>query len=126
MQLYRAMKAADDALPVTEATARGLGARPGVDIPLVDGMVAPATGGMSVTVNDPSKLPRHRLPARMGGEGRDPVFHLDRAQLPTPLVVRRDEPCVAYHAFVEPAQRCSFAGYQSDIQSTRAQWRMLR
>ena len=105
MLVYRAMKAAGDALPVIEATARGLGARPGVDIPLADGMVAPATGGMSVTADDPSKLPRHRLPVKMGGEGRDPVFQLDRAQLPTTLVVRRDEPNAAYHAFVEPALR---------------------
>jgi hypothetical protein len=88
-------------------------------------MVAPATGGMSVTVDDPYKLPRHRLPVRMGGEGRDPVFHLDLDQLPPTLEVRRD-PRAAYHAFVEPALRCAFADYQSDIQSTRAQWRMFK
>lgn len=122
MPLFRAMKIDMNGLPTVEASARGLGARPNVDIPVIEGHVSSGTGGMSVTLDDPFKLPRHRLPVRLGGEGRDPVFHLEAGQLPSVLAMRRDAAPAEHHGLVEPTFRCTFVDYQSAIQSTRHHW----
>ena len=125
MRLFRAMKIDGDGLPAVESSARGLGARPNIDVPVVEGYVSAGTGGMSVTLDDAFKLPRHRLPARLGGEGRDPVFHLEARQLPPALAVRRDAVPAEHHGLVEPTVRCTFIDYQSTIQSTRHHWTLL-
>jgi hypothetical protein len=60
-RLYRTMKAGADGLPTLGRSARSLGVR--VDGPHADvrvdqgGCVLPATGGMSVTVDDPAQRP---------------------------------------------------------------------
>ena len=119
MLLFRAMKASDDGLPVVEASARGLGVRPGVDLPVVDGFVAPETGGMSVTPADVTKLPHHRLPRAFGGEGRDPAFRIAAAALPRALAVRAE---AQDHALVEPCSRVPLDVYLSTLGSTREAW----
>ena len=84
-ELYRGMREADG-LPVTGPTARTLGARPGVDVPVgPDGMVHPGTGGVSVSPDSPLNLPPHRRPPEFGGTGRDPVWRLDERDLPDGL-----------------------------------------
>jgi hypothetical protein len=130
MMLFRPMKADLDCFPLTGASRRTLGVKPGEppdgDIPIDEGnRVRPNTGGMSVTADDPRRLPKHRLPRTMGGEGRDPLFEISRHALPTLLAVRADQPSPSLHRLVEPATRSDFDDYQKLLYDTRASWRKL-
>ncbi|MEO8657054.1 MAG: hypothetical protein ABI693_01210 [Bryobacteraceae bacterium] len=104
------MKADPDGYPVAGRSGRTLGVRiegPIRDIPVAeDGTVAPATGGMSVALDQAHNLPKPRLPKSLGGEGRDSVFQLFTRQLPPALLVRPDR---YPHACVEPVSRCAVA-----------------
>lgn len=83
------MKSASDGRPVSERTARALGVRLGIDIPVgADGLVAGGGGGMSVAPDSPHHLPEHRRPLDCGGTGKDPIWELDIAAL-------GDERCTA-------------------------------
>ncbi|NTX19499.1 hypothetical protein HT748_08285 [Burkholderia cepacia] len=89
--VYRAMKTGSDGLPVAEPTARGLGARPGVDIPVdSNGMVHPDTGGISVAPESARNLPPHRRPENLGGTGKDCAYVLNTSDLPKSLKYVRD------------------------------------
>jgi len=123
MRCYRAMKKAEDDYPEVGVSSRTLGARPGLDLPIDSaGMVQPQTGGMSVTVNDPYKLPLVRLPRNMGGNGRDPLFWMGEERLPRLLSIRIDKG--SCHAFVEPIEHCPFESYQQTLHGTRSDWRL--
>ena len=66
---------------MVESSARGLGVRLGVDVhPNSDGEVSPGEG-MSVAPDDPFLLDTHRRPKEFGGDGRDPLWVIDEAQL---------------------------------------------
>lgn len=85
------MKTGSDGLPVAEPTARGLGARPGVDIPVdSNGMVHPDTGGISVAPESARNLPPHRRPENLGGTGKDCAYVLNTSDLPKSLKYVRD------------------------------------
>jgi hypothetical protein len=72
--MFRAMRQDLDGYPLLGRSSRTLGVR--VDgeyrnLPVAeDGTVAPETGGMSVALEKPGNLPKHRLPRSLGGEGR--------------------------------------------------------
>ena len=51
INLFRGMRAAPDGLPEIGDTAKTLGVRPNTDLPVVDGIVEPHTGGMSVNTS---------------------------------------------------------------------------
>ncbi len=61
-RLFRGMKEDPVEEPLLEQSARGLGVRPGVDVPAVDlqELVRPGEGGISVAPDDPQNLPEHR------------------------------------------------------------------
>ena len=119
--LFRAMKSADDNLPVIGQYARELGVRPNIDIPVDNqGNVAPFTGGMSVTVDNVRHLPAHRRPSDFGGTGKDPVFSIKKEQLPDVLSSRQSGS--RHHYLIEPKYDCSFDQYQSNLYSTRPKW----
>ncbi|MFT5431746.1 MAG: hypothetical protein ACI9OJ_002444 [Myxococcota bacterium] len=123
--MYRAMKAALDGRPELDATARTLGARPGRDIVVEEsGFVRPGPNGMSVTLDEPRRLPRHRRPRSLGGEGRDPLFRMcSKTLLPSSLVLRRDEDRPeTLHGMLTPAEQCRFTEYQTALHSTRPHW----
>lgn len=121
-RLYRAMEVDADGLPMLGETARRLGARPGTDIPLGrDGLVAPGTGGMSVSPDTPENLPLHRRPPEWGGTGKDPVWLIGSLALGPGLVYRPD-PELASHGFVEPSRRMPLDAYQAALAGTRAGW----
>lgn len=129
--MFRAMRKAPDNLPEAGRSARTLGVRvappaavpedpPKFDVyPDANGDVDPRRG-MSVALDDPRGLPKHRRPASMGGEGRDPVFSLLASQLGPGLKVYEDD---APHAVVEPAQRMSLVKYETALTATRPSWR---
>lgn len=123
-ELYRAMKRAEDTLPLCEDTARGLGARVPSDIALDPaGDVHPETGGMSVTPDDPSRMNMLRRPRTLGGLGKDPLWVLDGMALGDDLAWRRDPDAPDAHAFVEPARVMRLDTYRGALCGTRNQWR---
>ena len=80
--LYRGMREASDGRPVCGSSARMLGARPHIDVPVDrSGIVHPGTGGMSVVPDSPRHLPRHRRPPEYGGTGNDPVWRIQETAL---------------------------------------------
>src|SRR6266849_6521093 len=71
--LYRSMRDDPAGGPLVGPTARTLGVRPHVDIPVLVGQVRPNTGGMSVAPDHPGTLHPLRRPPAQGGSGKDPV-----------------------------------------------------
>ncbi|WP_230957940.1 hypothetical protein [Burkholderia diffusa] len=118
--VYRAMKTGSDGLPVAEPTARGLGARPGVDIPVdSNGMVHPDTGGISVAPESARNLPPHRRPENLGGTGKDCACLLSTTNLPKSLKYVQDS---AKHGTIQPSTSMSLSDYQAALGSTRDKW----
>src|SRR6266545_1706182 len=68
--VYRAMREDAAGGPAIGPTARTLGVRPAVDVPVSSGQVRPNTGGMSVAPDRPENLPFLRRPAAYGGAGK--------------------------------------------------------
>lgn len=126
--MFRAMKKAEDSLPLVERSPRalgvrvsGVGANPPFDVfPDSDGHVAPGSG-LSVAMDDPRALPRHRKPRALGGEGRDPVFSLAVSVVREPLSVIEDRPP---HALIEPASRCLLELFELALARTRPCWKV--
>jgi hypothetical protein len=121
--IFRAMKAEADGLPKVGRSGRELGVRidgPNRDLAIgEDGTVEPGNGGMSVALDAALNLPKPRLPKSLGGEGRDPVFAMVKANIPRTLLLRQDR---YPHALVEPCHRCTLAVFESDLASTRSLW----
>lgn len=105
-RLYRSMRTASDGYPEPGRTARTLGVRPEVDIPVgVDGMVAGGEGGLSVAPDSPDHLPAHQRPPEHGGTGKDQLWELDVAGLGDKLVYREDRLCRVFTASSSRARR---------------------
>ncbi|MGM0579016.1 MAG: hypothetical protein ACQEXJ_25070 [Myxococcota bacterium] len=82
---------------------------------------------MSVTMDDPKKLPKHRRPQWLGGEGRDPLFQMWSGKLPEALALVPDkEQRDSLHACVTPRQATSFEAYQAALHGTRDKWQESR
>jgi hypothetical protein len=120
------MRATEDGLPRVGRSGRELGVRvDGMrrDLPVApDGTVEPRTGGMSVALDEARNLPKPRLPRSLGGEGRDPVFRLLGAALPSALSLRPDR---YPHALVEPRHRCRLLEFESALEATRPSWMIV-
>lgn len=121
--MFRAMKQDPDGYPLVGRSGRTLGIRVDGshrDLPVAeDGTVAPETGGMSVAIEKPANLPKHRLPRSLGGEGRDPVFRMFAGLLPEALLLRPDR---HPHAYVEPSKRCPLLQFELALNATRNYW----
>lgn len=117
-RVYRSMRPDPDDHPALGHSARTLGARPGIDIPVTAWEVRPGTGGLSVSLDDPRNLPLHRRPPGHGGTGKDPVFMLDEDDLGGGLLLRID-PDNATHGFVEPSTEMSMSEYEAQVRATR-------
>jgi hypothetical protein len=71
--VLRVMKLGEDELPKAGWSARTLGARCNIDIPIAeDGCVEPEMGGVSVSPPPPENLPLIRLPRELGGREKIP------------------------------------------------------
>lgn len=112
--------------PAIGATARTLGARPDVDIPLTpEGLVRPGLGGMSVSPDSPMNLPRHRRPPEWNGTGKDLIWSITTDLLGNDLSYRPD-PEDPTHGFVEPARPMLFNEYQGYLFESARSWRLHR
>lgn len=121
--LYRAMDIGADGRPRVHPD--HLGVRVNIDIePDGQSRVRPGTGGMSVTPNDPSDLPRPHRPPELGGTGKRPVWHIAEPQLPSDLVYRPD-PRKRTHGFVEPRDLMEFSKYEAAVISTGPAWSLF-
>lgn len=120
-RVYRSMKE-DGGRPAVGASASTLGVRD-VDIPTrPDGSVAPGTGGMSVTPDDPRELPQYRRPRALGGTGRHPVWWTELAPDDAPVSFRQDDD---FHGLVEPSAVMQGAIYVAALHATVSSWEML-
>lgn len=129
MALFRGMTAdAIDGFPAIENTASGLGVRPKIgndgDIPVVNGLVSPNTGGMSTSFSDPAAMPNHRKPRWMKGGTQKfyQMYSIDERLVPHDLVARSDSPRKPSHRSVEPIREMSFDDYVEHLVSTRHAW----
>ena len=119
INLFRGMRAAPDGFPELGETAKTLGVRPNTDIPVVNGTVDPATGGMSVNTSIDG-IPPFRKPPEFGGVAKDTwVFQIRSDQFDRRLAVipDRDDHCT-----VQPATSTSADLYATLLQDTRALW----
>ena len=120
------MKAGGDGRPETGRTARTLGIRPAVDIPVDDsGAVSPGQGGVSVAPDSPAGLPAHRRPPNLGGTGKDPVWELDLIDLGGSLAYREDPAQPGIHGFIEPREEMPLDAYERALSDTRLAWRSI-
>lgn len=87
--------------------------------------VHPGRGGMSVTPDDPSRLPPHFRPASLGGFGRLPVFGIKILHLGASLHYRPDPKKPRRHGFVEPSERMHLVDYQAALAATAPAWRQV-
>lgn len=127
MIVLRAMKLGEDELPKPGWSARALGARCNIDIPIDEnGCVEPEMGGVSVSPPPPENLPPIRLPRELGGKGKDPVWEMETDELPDGLVYRPDPDNPEAHGFIEPARRMTFEEYQRILHEARTLWRPMR
>jgi len=120
--VYRAMREDPAGGPMLGPTARTLGVRPLVDIPVVGGQVRPNTGGMSVAPDRPQNLHRLRRPPRYGGSGKDPLWVLDLDNLGGDLHFHEDTPT---HGLIEPSWAVSLAEYERRLADTKPFWKKL-
>jgi hypothetical protein len=123
-RLFRAMKENEAGLPEEEDSARALGIRPGIDVPVSkpEELLRPGQGGMSVSPDDPLNLPAFRRPAEYQGVGKDPVWTISSAELGPDLSYRSD-PASAGHGFIEPARPMTLGDYQRALSQTHGLWR---
>lgn len=118
--LYRGMRGAADGTPELGSSAKTLGARPGIDIPVDEGgMVRPGTGGMSVN-DSPTGMPEYRRPPSFGGSGKDlNMYCISSCDLGPGL---RYVPDAGGHGFLEPAWEMPFEEYQGYLHGTAGSW----
>jgi hypothetical protein len=99
-----------------------LGVRPGIDVrPDAHGQVHPG-GGMSVTPEDPKRLPLHLRPEALGGLGRLPVFHIDVGILGGCLKYVPSARKPTHHGQIEPAAPVPLATFQNELCATSGSW----
>jgi hypothetical protein len=128
-QLFRGMKEDARSRPEIGAGARTLSVRPGIDVSAqnADEMVGPGEEeGLSVTQDDPMNLPVHRRPPAFQGQGRDPVWGIDEADLGPDLRYHPEaKPKRPGHGFVEPARPMTLEAYQQALARTQSRWRKI-
>lgn len=105
--------------PSSANSARGLGARPGKDIPVDPrGNVAPKTGGISASPK-PEDLPTHRKPPKYEGTGKDPVWTIDSEDLGDKL---KYEPDTTTNGTIQPNKEMSMDEYQKELKNLEDKW----
>jgi hypothetical protein len=92
-----------------------------VDIyPDPDGSVHPQSGGMSITLDDPLQIPRHRRPVALGGDGNLPLWRIQSDDLPETLIARNDHD---FHGLVEPASSMTTEAFVQYLEGTQPAWK---
>jgi hypothetical protein len=123
-RLFRAAKEDVHGMPEVGPSARGMGVRPGIDVPATqpDDVVYPGQGGLSVSPDDPLNLPPFRRPPEFQGTGRDPVWGIGDVDLGGDLCYRPDPANPAGHGFIEPVRPVTLAEYQEALTRLQGSW----
>jgi hypothetical protein len=121
---YRAMRANSDGRPMCGTSGARLGVR-ARDISIgVDGKVQPGQGGLSLTPDDPARLPEEFRPESLpGGIGRLPVFEIGPRDVGSSLKISPDSRRPLWHAYLEPSRPMNLDNYQSLLCATAPAWR---
>ena len=115
--IYRSMASCSDPPCAGD---RDLGVREDYDVhPDADGMIKPLDGGMSVSPDDPLRLPRHRRPPILGGTGKKPVWETNLAIVPDELVYRQTSDD---HGLLEPERVIRLDEFRAQLESTADRW----
>ncbi|MGL4551171.1 MAG: hypothetical protein ACRC33_08285 [Gemmataceae bacterium] len=124
--LYRSMQEDADGQPVVGPSASQLGVRPkDVGYRDDDALIGPGDGGLSVTPDDPRLLPDFRRPPEWGGDGKDPVWVIDSADIGTDLRYRPDPAAPGRHGFLEAAVPMRLIDYRRALGATHPLWRKV-
>jgi hypothetical protein len=131
--VYRAMKKDADDLPTIEASASGLGVRPGLDIDVDAQGHAIANGkGMSVApawrVMPVWRIPKRLRDKRAGARGPNNIYCFRTGTGP----FQRDAfakglelvPDSTTHGCIAPTQTVVLTTYEGDLELTRANWQI--
>ncbi len=123
-KLFRTMQTDASGRPLCGDGNLMLGVRVPVDVkPDATGLVHPGRGGMSVTPNDPARLPPHLRPTRLdGGMSVLPVFWIQRDDLGADLSYRPDVKKPLKHGLVEPSAPVALGNFQSALTATVESW----
>jgi hypothetical protein len=95
-----------------------------------EGMVHPVAWpvpeGMSVTPDDPRRLPLHRRPAEWGGIPKcPPVWCIAERDLGPVLEFREDPTNRKNHGCIGPRERMSFERFKAALEATRQRWEIV-
>jgi len=130
MMMFRTMeKEEKDGLPMIGDTWAKLGVRDR-DIPIVNDLVQPGMGGMSVT-DDPRYLPNTlrptfvKSPEGQAGVSPHTLFVMEEEFLPTSLQLRLAKPN-SHHFLIEPSTACDIEEYRQEVRKTRPHWKEWR
>ncbi|HWL85017.1 MAG TPA: hypothetical protein VNO21_04410 [Polyangiaceae bacterium] len=124
--LFRAMRRNEGGKPLCGSAGSLLGVRAGIDItPDASGRVTRGHGGLSVTPNDPQKLPPHVRPPQFGGKGKLPIFQIRTSAIGLSLCYRADPGRPQQHGFIEPREPMLLNDYQSALGATQSEWKEL-
>ena len=111
-----------DGRPVCGRNDCTLGVRLGIDVhPDAKGQVHPG-GGMSVTPEDPKRLPLHLRPVALGGLSRLPVFYMDVGDLEGCLRYVPSKKKPKRHGQIEPAAPVPLEVFEDDLCATSGHW----
>jgi hypothetical protein len=108
--------------PMVGASARTLGVRPNVDIPVIGGQVGSNTGGMSVAPDSPGNLHPLRRPPTLGGRGKDSVWCIRIDTLGGDLQFRQDS---GMHGLIERARAMSLSDFEKALEATQPFWKRV-
>lgn len=136
---YRGM-AEENGKPKIGRSARLLGVRPGIDIDIEEvpaGYLSPEskqelqgelitvairnTKGMSVSLSIEG-LPAFRRPAKFGGTGKDPLWHIDDKNIIGDLQAIQDSPT---HVSILPRVTMTLERYETALANTQNSWERL-
>lgn len=124
--VYRSMQEDADGQPAVGPSARRLGVRPtDVGYRCDEDLIGPGDRGLSVTPDDPFLLPDFRRPDEWGGDGKDPVWVIDTADLPAELSYRPDPAAPHRHGFLEAARPMRLIDYVRALTATHPLWRKV-
>ena len=124
LRVFRAMRADGAKRPLCGSESNMLGVRPGIDVfPDEGGNVREGGGGLSVTPDDPARLPPHLRPARLGGRGKLPVFEAPVIGLGNSLGYRADPAHPDRHGFIESASAVLMEEFQAALAATAPAWK---
>ena len=122
-KMFRAMEPDEDGSPKVGSEANMLGVRPLIDMKNKSSLAGPGLGGLSVFVDDRSRMLNALLPKEFGGPHALNALFVAPESILAPANLVLSEPNAKSHAVIEASRECSLDDFQQQLHSTRAMWR---